>query len=146
MVIRINWIPFLMITTPSNLKLKRRKSISEALAISAIILLTLDTINIFTSHGGNGFLHLTDRQSGIYLGLPSVFLFFISFGFGFRQKTRITTWLLIVGGALLAVTKIIEPTFGLNLYLALAVTQVYISLIVIGFILLGLGLWRLKMK
>jgi hypothetical protein len=146
MVIRINWIPFLMITTPSNPKLKRRKSISEALAISAIILLTLDTINIFTSHGGNGFLHLTDRQSGIYLGLPSVFLFFISFGFGFRQKTGITTWLLIAGGVLLAVTKIIEPTFGLNLYLALAVTQIYISLIVIGFILLGLGLWRLKMK
>jgi hypothetical protein len=75
MVIRINWIPFLMITTPSNPKLKRRKSISEALAISAIILLTLDTINIFTSHGGNGFLHLTDRQSGTYLGLPSEFLF-----------------------------------------------------------------------
>jgi hypothetical protein len=146
MVIRINRIGFLMITTPINSKLKRRKSISEALAIAAIILLTLDTINIFTSHGGYGFLHLTDRQSGIYLGLPSVFLFFISFGFGFKQKTRITTSLLIAGGGLLAVTKIIEPTFGLNLYLAIAVSQVYISLIVIGFILLGLGLWKLKMK
>ena len=108
--------------------------------------MTIDTVNTFTSQSENGFLYLTYRQSGIYLGLPSVFLFFISFAFGFRQKTRITTWLLIVGGALLAVTKIIEPTFGLNLYLALAVTQVYISLIVIGFILLGLGLWRLKMK
>jgi hypothetical protein len=146
MVIRINWIPFLMFTTPVNPKLKRRKNISEALAISAMILLTLDTINIFTSQGGYGFLRLTDRQSGIFLGLPSVFLFFISFGLGFKQKTSITTSLLIAGGALLAVTKIIEPTFGLNLYLAIAVTQVYISLIVIGFILLGLGLWRLKMK
>jgi len=146
MVIRINRIGFLMMTTLGNPKLKRRKNNSEAIAIAAIILLTLDTINIFTLQGGYGFLHLTDRQSGIYLGLPSVFLFFISFGFGFRQKTRITTSLLIAGGALLAVTKIIEPTFGLNLYLALAVTQVYISLIVIGFILLGLGLWRLKMK
>jgi hypothetical protein len=146
MVIRINWIPFLMMTTPVNPNLKRRKNISEALAIAAIILLTLDTINIFTSHGGYGFLRLTDRQSGIFLGLPSVFLFFISFGFGIRQKTSITTLLLIAGGALLAVTKIIEPTFGLNLYLAIAVTQVYISLIVIGFILIGLGLWRLNMK
>jgi hypothetical protein len=146
MVIRINWIGFLMMTTPSKPKVKRRKSISEALAIAAIILLTLDTINIFTSQGGYGFLHLTDRQSGIFLGLPSVFLFFISFGFGFKQKTKITTSLLMAGGALLAVTKIIEPTFGLNLYLAIAVTQVYISLIVIGFILIGLGLWRLKMK
>jgi putative Mn2+ efflux pump MntP len=85
-------------------------------------------------------------QSGIFLGLPSVFLFFISFGFGFRQKTKITTSLLIAGGTLLAVTKIIEPTLGLNLYLAIAVTPVYISLIITGFILIGLGLWRLKMK
>jgi hypothetical protein len=68
------------------------------------------------------------------------------FGFGFRQKTRITTSLIIAGGVLLAVTKIIEPTLGLNLYLAIALPYVYISLIAIGFILLGLGLWRLKIK
>jgi hypothetical protein len=33
MVIRINWVGFLMMTTPSNPKLKRRKSISEALPL-----------------------------------------------------------------------------------------------------------------
>jgi hypothetical protein len=135
-----------MMRQSNSLKFRGRRNVSEALAITAIILLTLDTINVFTSHGGNGFLNLTDRQSGIFLGLPSVFLFFISFGFGFRQKTKITTSLLIAGGTLLAVTKIIEPTLGLNLYLAIAVTPVYISLIIIGFILIGLGLWRLKMK
>ena len=75
-----------MITKSINLKFKRGTNISEALAITAITLLTLDTINIFTSEGGNGFLNLTDRQSGIFLGLPSVFLFFLSSGFGFRQK------------------------------------------------------------
>jgi hypothetical protein len=130
----------------AQINLKKRKCISEVLAIAAITLLTIDTVNTFTSQGGNGFLYLTDRQSGIYLGLPSILLFFISFGFGFRQKTRITTSLLITGGALLAISKIIEPTFGLNLYLAIALPYVYISLIAIGFILLGLGLWRLKMK
>jgi hypothetical protein len=135
-----------MMRQSNSLKFRGRRSVSEALAITAIILLTLDTINIFTSQGGNGFLNLTDRQSGIFLGLPSVFLFFISFGFGFRQKTIITTSLLIAGGTLLAVTKIIEPSLGLNLYLAIAVTPVYISLIITGFILIGLGLWRLKMK
>lgn len=133
-------------TTLVNPKLKMRKSVSGALAVAAIILLTVDTINTFTSRGGYGFLGLTDRQSGIYLGLSSIFLFFVSFGFGFRQKTRITTSLLIAGGALLAITKIIEPTLGLNLYLAIALPYVYVSLIAIGFILLGLGLWRLKMK
>ena len=133
-------------TTLVNPRLKMRKSVSGALAVAAIILLTVDTINTFTSRGGYGFLGLTDRQSGIYLGLSSIFLFFVSFGFGFRQKTRITTSLLITGGALLAITKIIEPTLGLNLYLAIALPYVYVSLIAIGFILLGLGLWRLKMK
>jgi hypothetical protein len=129
-----------------QINLKQRKSISEVLAVAAITLLSIDTVNTFTSQDGNGFLYLTDRQSGIYLGLPSIFLFFVSFGFGFRQKTRITTSLIIAGGVLLAVTKIIEPTLGLNLYLAIALPYVYISLIAIGFILLGLGLWRLKIK
>jgi hypothetical protein len=146
MVIRTNQIDLFMMSEPSKPNLKRRRRISEALAITAIILLSLDTLNIFTTHGGNGFLNLTDRQSGIFLGLPSVFLFFASFAFGFRLKTRITSASLIAGGAILAITKIIEPTLGLNLYLAIAVTQVYISLIAIGFILLGLGIWRLKMK
>ena len=133
-----------MITEQFNLN--KRKSISEVFAVVAISLLTIDTFNTFTSQDGIGFLYLTDRQSGIYLGLTSVFLFFVSFGFGFRQRARITTSLLMAGGALLAVTKIIEPTLGLNLYLAIALPYVYTSLIAIGFILVGLGLWRLKMK
>ena len=132
--------------TTAQTNRRKRKTTSEIFAVVAITLLTIDTVNTFTSQGGNGFLSLTDRQSGIYLGLPSVFLFFVSFGFGFRQKTRITTSSLIAGGTLLAVSKIIEPTFGLNLYLAIALPYVYISLIAIGFILLGLGLWRLKLK
>jgi hypothetical protein len=132
--------------TTAQTNRRKRKSTSEIFAVAAIILLTIDTVNTFTSQGANGFLSLTDRQSGIFLGLPSIFLFFVSFGFGFRQKTRITTSSLIAGGALLAVSKIIEPTFGLNLYLAIALPYVYISLIAIGFILLGLGLWRLKLK
>jgi hypothetical protein len=103
----------------AQINLRKRKSISELLAVVAIILLILDTANTFTSQGGNGFLHLTDRQSGIYLGLPSVFLFFASFGIGFRQKTRLTASLLMAGGALLAVTKII-PGYCTSLCLHIA--------------------------
>jgi hypothetical protein len=62
-----------------QINLKKRKSISEVLAVAAITLLIIDTVNTFTSQDGNGFLYLTDRQSGIYLGLPSIFLFFVSF-------------------------------------------------------------------
>ena len=72
-------------TTPSNLN-KRRVFLKRC---NFHILLTIDTVNTFTSQGENGFSYLTDRQSGIYPGLPSVFLFFVSFGFGFRQKQEL---------------------------------------------------------
>ena len=85
---------------------------------------------------------LTDQQSGIYLGLPSVILFLLSFGIAFRIKARLTTALLIAGGTLLAVSKIVEPILGSNLYLFLALPYLYYTLIVIGFVILGLGILR----
>lgn len=120
----------------------RKKRFSEILAIVAIVLLSIDTVETFVAQGGDRFLPLTDQQSGILLGLSSIILFFLSFGFGFRQKARITTVLLIAGGAILAVSKLLEPTMGLNLFLAVALPYLYLSLIAIGFILIGLGLLR----
>ena len=120
----------------------RKRKTSEILAIIGIILLVIDTAGTFLAQGGRRFLPLTDQQSGILLGISSIILFFLSFGIGYRQKTRITTVLLIAGGLILAVSKLIEPTMGLNLFLALALPYLYISLIVIGFILTGLGLLR----
>jgi hypothetical protein len=94
----------------------------------------------------HGFLPLTDQQNGVYLGLPSVIMFFLSFGFAFRIKARLTTALLITGGTLLAVSKIVEPIMGSNLYLILALPYLYYSLIVIGFVLLGIGIFRMVRK
>ncbi len=118
------------------------KRISEILAIVAIVLLTIDTVGTFIAQGGDRFLPLTDQQSGILLGIPSIVLFFLSYGFAFRQKAKVTTVLLIAGGAILAVSKLLEPTMGLNLFLAIVLPYLYISLIAIGFILIGLGLLR----
>lgn len=127
----------------AQINIKKRKTVSEILAIAAITLLAIDTANTLISSGISRFLPLTDQQSGIYLGLPSIALFFASFRFGFRQKTQLTTSLLIAGGALLALSKIVEPTIGSNLYLAIALPYLYISLIIIGFILIGLGVLRM---
>jgi hypothetical protein len=124
----------------------RKKKISEILAIVAIVLLAIDTAETFIAQGGKRFLPLTDQQSGILLGISSIVLFFLSFGFGFRQKARITTVLLIAGGAVLAVSKLVEPTIGLNLYLVIVLPYLYISLIAIGFILIGLGILRAAMR
>ena len=123
----------------------KRKIVSEILAIIALTLLTIDTTNTLSS-GTYGFLPLTDQQSGIYLGLPSVIIFFLSFGFAFIIKTRLITVLLIAGGSLLAVSKIVEPIMGSNLYLVLVLPYLYYSLIVIGFVILGLGIFRVIRK
>jgi hypothetical protein len=123
-------------------KVKKRKTVSEMLAIAAITLLVIDTANTLISPNTYGFLPLTDQQSGIYLGLPSIALFFTSFGFAFRRKTQLVASLLIAGGILLAVSKIVEPVMGSNLYLAIALPYLYISLITIGFILTGLGILK----
>lgn len=125
---------------------KKRKLVSEVLAVIGIILLTADTINTFTSQEGFGFLNLADRQSGISLGIPSIILLIASFGLGLGLKIKLTTLLLICGGLLLAISKIIEPVFGLNLYLAIAIPNVYVSLIITGFTIVGLGSWRLIKK
>ena len=132
--------------TTTQIHTINRKRISEVLAIIALTLLTIDTIHTFISSGTYGFLPLTDLQSGIYLGLPSVIMFFLSFEFAFREKTRLTTSLLIAGGSLLVVSKIIEPMVGSNVYLALAIPYLYYSLIVIGFVILGLGIFRVIRK
>jgi hypothetical protein len=124
----------------------KRKTISELLGIVALTLLTIDTTNTLISTGTYSFLPLTDQQSGIYLGLLSVVMFFLSFGFAFRIRTRLTTSMLIAGGSLLAVSKIVEPAFGSNLYLVLALPYLYYSLIAIGFVLIGLGIFRLLKK
>ena len=120
----------------------RKRKTSEIIAIIAITLLVIDTAGTFLAQGGRRFLPLTDQQSGILLGISSIILFFLSFGIGYRQKTRITTVLLIAGGLILAVSKLIEPRMGLNLFLAVALPYLYVSLIVVGFILTGLGLLR----
>jgi hypothetical protein len=118
----------------------KKTRISEAFAIAAMIVLSIDTANTFVGQGGYGFLSpLNDQQSGILLGIPSIILFFVSFGFGFREKTRLTSLLLVAGGALLAVSKIVEPTMGLNLFLAVALRPLYIGLILMGFVIMGLG-------
>jgi hypothetical protein len=129
-----------------QIHIDKRKTISEILAIVALTLLLIDTTNTLISRGTYGFLTLTDQQSGIYLGLPSVIIFFLSFGIAFGLKSRLTTALLIAGGTLLAVSKIVEPVLGSNLYLVLVLPYLYYSLIIIGFVILGMGIFRVIRK
>ena len=44
---------------------------------------------------------------------------------------------------MLAISKLLEPSMGLNLYLALVPRPLYTSLIRMGFVIIGLGLSRI---
>lgn len=121
---------------PNNKKIM----ISNILATAAMALLLTDTTDTFIAQGRQGLLPLNDQQRGISLGVSSIILFFLSFELGFGQRTRLTTLLFIAGGALLVSSKLVEPRIGLNLFLVVALPYAYMSLIAIGFILVGLGL------
>jgi hypothetical protein len=126
----------------TNTTSNKKRLFSRILAIAAMTLLLVDTLDTFISQGRHEFLPLNDQQRGILLGVSSIVLFFMSFGIGFRENSKLITSLLIAGGILLAGSKLVEPSIGLNLFLAIALPYLYSSLIAVGFILIGLGLFR----
>lgn len=127
-------------TAPINTNIK--KKLSEIFSIAAIILLGIDIADTFVAQGGYGFLRLTDQQRGPLIGIPSMILFFISFGIGYKQKSRITTSLILVGGVLELAFKLIAPAMGLLLGLSIGQMPLYIALIATSCVIIGLGLFR----
>ena len=127
-------------TAPINTNIK--KKLSEIFSIAAIILLAIDIADTFVAQGGYGFLRLTDQQRGPLIGIPSMILFFISFGIGYKQKSRITTSLILVGGILELAFKLIAPAMGLLLALSIGQMPLYIALIATSCVIIGLGLFR----
>ncbi|HEY7079446.1 MAG TPA: hypothetical protein VH500_07080 [Nitrososphaeraceae archaeon] len=130
----------------TNTTSSKKIRIFKILAIAAMTLLLIDTLDTFIAQGKHGFLPLNDQQRGILLGVSSIVLFFLSFWIGFRENSKLTTSLFISGGILLAGSKLVEPSMGLNLFLTIALPYLYTSLIVIGFILIGLGLFRVTKR
>ena len=127
-------------TAPINSNIK--KKLSEIFSIAAIILLAIDIADTFVAQCGYGFLRLTDQQRGPLIGIPSMILFFISFGIGYKQKSRITTSLILVGGILELAFKLIAPAMGLLLGLSIGQMPLYIALIATSCVIIGLGLFR----
>jgi hypothetical protein len=58
-------------------------------------------------------------------------LFFISFGIGYRERSRLITSLLLIGRTLELAFKLIAPAMGLLLPLAIGQIPLYIALIAI---------------
>jgi hypothetical protein len=133
----------ILVSTQTNISIGKRKArTSEILAIAGMTLLVIDIADTFIAQGGYGFLQLTDQQRGPLVGIPSMVLFFISFGIGYNQRSRLATTLLLTGGILELAFKLIAPMTGLLLPLAIGQTPLYIALIAISCVIIGLGLFR----
>jgi hypothetical protein len=75
-------------------------------------------------------------------GISSILFFFMAFGIEIREKrtTRLTTTLLIVGGALIACTVLGKSAMdygGLS-----RISLSFLTLIVVGYIIMGLGILK----
>lgn len=75
-------------------------------------------------------------------GISSILFFFMAFGIEIREKrtTRLTTILLIVGGALIACTVLGKSAMdygGLS-----RISLSFLTLIVVGYIIMGLGILK----
>ena len=123
----------------------KRKRISEILAIVAMVLLLTYIADAAVAQGNKqGFLPMSTAQRGMIFGGSTIILFFVSFGIGFGEKTKITTILLIAGGALIG-TSVLGASAMAKGGLA-AIQSSFVGVIILGYIIMGLGILRAVQK
>jgi len=123
----------------------KRKRISEILAIVAMVLLLTYIADAAVAQGNKqGFLPMSAAQRGMIFGGSTIILFFVSFGIGFGEKTKITTILLIAGGALIG-TSVLGASAMAKGGLA-ALQSSFVGVIILGYIIMGLGILRAVQK
>ena len=97
------------------------------------------------AHGNKqGFLPMSAAQRGMIFGASTIILFLLAFGIGFGEKTKITTILLITGGAIIG-TSILGASAMAKGGLA-AIQSSFLPVIILGYIIMGLGLFRAIQK
>lgn len=123
----------------------KKKTTSEALAIIAMALLLTYIADAAIAHGNKGgFLPMSAAQRGMIFGTSSILLFLISFVIGFGEKSKITTVLLIAGGALIG-TSVLASSIMANGSLT-GIQSSFAIVVIIGYIIMGLGIVRAVQK
>jgi hypothetical protein len=133
-----------------------RKISAEIIVSIAFILLVayIADAGIARSNNGHGFLPLSAKDRGMIFGGGSIILFFISYGIGFNIKSKTLTILLIIGGALMGTSVLISTLLpdntNTNITSSPSSQQVmspqFIGIIIIGYIIMGLGILRAVRK
>lgn len=113
-----------------------------AVAIAMLMIYIVDAALQFTV--GDRFLTITELERGRIFGITSIVLFFAAFGVGLKGKSRITAALLVAGGFIISKSIIIAlALYGEQLE---AFAQTLMATAVIGYVILGLGIWQMVSK
>jgi len=121
-----------------------KKKISEITAIAAMILLLVYLGDAAVGQGEIGFLPMSEKERGMIFGLSTIILFFVAFGVGIREKSAINTILLMVGGMLIGTSVLIASLMaegGLD-----SISSSFLGVIIVGYIIMGLGILRVVKK
>lgn len=83
----------------------------------------------------------TQHKGPIFVVLP-VFLFLETFGIGYKVRSKLTSILLIVGGAMVITFWLVVPSMGWFLYFYIVLRSIYDLQIVLGANIIRLGVLR----
>jgi hypothetical protein len=122
----------------------RRQKISEILAIVAMAFVLIYIADAGVGQGKQGFLPMNTAERGMIFGGSSMILFFLSFGIGIKEKSKITTILLIAGGAIIG-TSVLGASAMAKGGLA-AIHSSFLGIVIVGYIIMCLGILRLVQK
>ncbi|HKU82934.1 MAG TPA: hypothetical protein VJP58_02740 [Candidatus Nitrosocosmicus sp.] len=136
-----------------------RKIASEVLVSVALALLVIYILDVGVSilNNSDGFLPLSAKERGMIFGGGSIILFVIAFGIGINVASRLLTVLLIIGGAIMGTTVLIssfvvptQDSTSMNSSSDSGQAQIlapqFIGIIVIGYIIMGMGILRMLRK
>jgi hypothetical protein len=121
----------------------RRRKVSQLLAGTAVALFSILVIDTITAQGGLGFLSMDTQHKGPIFGVLPVVLFMASFGLGYKVRSKLTSILLIVGGAMIITFWLVVPSMGWFLYFYIVLRSIYDLQFVLGAIIIGLGVLRI---
>ncbi len=125
---------------PATETISVKKKISEVLAIAGMAVLLTYLADAAVGQGETGFLPITEKERGMIFGESSIILFFAAFGIGYKQKSKLTTILIIVGG-LLIWTSVLGVSVMAEGGLA-EISSTFAAVIIAGFIIMILGIVR----
>jgi hypothetical protein len=125
-------------------EIKRSEKASWLLTVIAMGLMLTYIVDAALERVSSDLLLLVEKDRAAIFGTTPIILFFAAFGIGLKSQSRITGVLLIAGGAIMSKAVLAAMIIsGGNLS---AATQTFIGIVVVGYIIMGLGIYQIIIR